>query len=573
MISHRTRQLLLLAAAVVAFAAMVAVVAGYVSTRRDRRDLTFGLEEVDVLLEDGAYTEAAAVLPWLADRATTAGEGMRVLSRAHALYRSTDDARALDEAARTLLDEFPANTSLRSLAVFAAVRSGNTDRALELAREKMGPSEPLIYAWTLLSHASRRAERTGVEPHAVAEPAQSAAEPAQSGAELLLATLSEGSSASDFSRAWRLTGDKRYALDAALLMLSHGRLPDALELAGSAGLSRRWPRFAAGVFLDNAAYGEAARLLRAQTDEDDESLLLLADALMHLREYVPAREIYRELRDRLELPLPALLNLAYIMIQEERASRSANGRSAQRPGTAPGMAVPEAALALIREAHRRYPHSYHAARAELVARTSRGEAVGFEVERWIGTEFEGRARLLALRLTLDPNRRGYEGRLWQLAEQIPSEPVYRFAAWYFAGRDDMEELELVLDAQERAEPTPAWAVFYRGYLAARNGLWNEAAAAFEKSFVSSPSWRAAANAATALFRTGETTRAQARLQDALLLARNTNDPERVHVFLIAARASDTTASMRTFVQQAREIDPNDPEVLLLGTQLDNASPR
>ncbi|MFW6289171.1 MAG: hypothetical protein ACOC2Q_05265 [Spirochaetota bacterium] len=63
----RARQLLLLAVAVLAFAGMIVLVAGGVSIRRARRDLAFGLEELDLLLSEDSgssgLSEASAMIP------------------------------------------------------------------------------------------------------------------------------------------------------------------------------------------------------------------------------------------------------------------------------------------------------------------------------------------------------------------------------------------------------------------------------------------------------------------------------------------------------------------------------
>ena len=70
----RRRQLIILAIAVVAFAGMVTLVSVGVLSRRRNRDLMFGLEQLDVLIDGGQLAEAVAMVPWLADRADEANE-------------------------------------------------------------------------------------------------------------------------------------------------------------------------------------------------------------------------------------------------------------------------------------------------------------------------------------------------------------------------------------------------------------------------------------------------------------------------------------------------------------------
>ena len=564
---QRTRQLVLLAVAVVAFAAMIVLVATGVTRRRSARDLAFGLEELDVLLEDGSTAEAAAMIPWLADRARTAGGAMRVLKRAHALYESDGLVAPLDEAAKLLLAEFPANTTLRSVAVFAAVRAGRPDDALATAREGLATDADApydasydalyaaLYAWTLLNNPGSRLGTDRSDVQATDDPAQQEPAPderttaAGSANELLLAGLERTSPASDFERAWRLTADARYALDAALLHLHEGTPRRAVELVGTAGLSQQWPRFAAGLYVDRARYEEAIDIISRLPQSSLDAQLRLADASMYAGEDDAAREVYDRLLLLRKPPLHALLGRA--VLDDDRQRRAA----------------------LIARAGELYPESFAAARAQAVTGAGDGSdaIAGFE-----GTDYEGRARLLGLRLETQQDRRGYAARLWTLLSEYPSSDGYRYAAWYFASRGALEDLRLVLERARAAEgPTrgDGWSLAYQGLLDAAEGDWSAAATRFEESFVRSPSWEPALNSAVSLARNGENTRAGERLQDALLLARHSNDDRRIDAFLVAARASRDEAEVRRLVEEALAIDPDHPEALLLGAQLENAPAR
>ena len=545
---QRTRQLVLLAVAIVAFAGMIVLVATGVARRRNARDLAFGLEELDVLLEDGSTAEAAAMIPWLADRARTAGGAMRVLKRAHALYESDGLVAPLDEAAKLLLAEFPANTTLRSVAVFAAVRAGRPDDALATAREGLATDAAApyaaLYAWTLLNNPGSRLDASSPDGQAAdGETADGEA------SELLLAGLERTSPAADFERAWRLTADPRYALDAALLHLHEGATERAVELVTAAGLSQRWPLFAAGLYVDRARYEQAIGILSRLPESSVEAQLRLADAFMYAGEESAAREVYDRLLLLRTPPLHALLGRAVL---EDDGRRRA---------------------ALIARAGELYPESFAAARAQAVTGAGDGAdaLAGFEA-----TEYEGRARLLRLRLETRPDRRGYAARLWTLLSEYPSSDGYRYAAWYFASRGALEDLRLVLERARAADDQArdeGWWLAYRGVLDAAEGDWTAAASRFEESFTRSPSWEAALNAAVALVRMDEGTRAGERLQDALLLARHSNDDRRIQTFLIAARASRDEAEIRRLVEEALAIDPDHPEALLVGAQLEKAPAR
>ncbi|MFW5848352.1 MAG: hypothetical protein ACOCXN_01145 [Spirochaetota bacterium] len=548
--------IVLLSIALLALSATVILIATGITLRRNRRDLVFGLEELDILIADQTYGEASAMVPWLAERAVTAGDGLRVLRRAHDVYDRTADPEPMYAAAQILLDEFPANTTIRTMAVYSAVRSQHPQRALSIARQ-LETDDRRVFAWALLNEATEPSD------HSVATNDGESRE-------LLLARLgtaapAEPSAAGDFERAWRMTGDQRYALDAVLLLLRAGDLDAGLELAEEAALARFRPILVAGLLIDQARYVAASKLLAAPaptgavpSGDSTEIELLLADAYLHTGTNTEAQEIYEALVERERPPLHALLNLAWLAGDEERSQ------------------------SLILRARDLYPHSWEAARASSLLSLRDGRDLSFDSAPWAGTPFEGRARLLEMRLERDLDRRGYATSLWSLVQEHPCDECMHFAAWYFYTRSRFEDVEMILDRyrvlrEGTGETEPSWTRFYRGLLRARDGAWPEAAAEFEASFAAAPRWEAGLNAALALYRTGDEQGARGRLQDALLLARSSPDDRRIAVFIAAAHASRDPVARRALVQEALSIDATSQEALLLaaslGGLLDNADAR
>ncbi len=533
----RARQLLLLAAAVLAFAGMIVLVGSGVSIRRARRDLSFGLEELDSLLAEAsdadAVSEAAAMIPWLAQRARDAGSGLRVLKRAHFIYEQTGDAAAMSSAATILLDEFPANTTIRTLAVFASVRTGRTLEALNRAREGLGAQQGEVYAWALLS--------ASVQPDS-RETADDA---------LVLARLGPDSPAADFEKAWKLTGDSRYALDATLILLHEHRGEEALDLALLAGLQRSRPTFVAGMLVDRGRFAEAQTLLAELRSPSIEARLLLADSYLFTGMDSMAAEVYLDLLLRDPPPVEASINLAWLSNDPERAVK------------------------LLQEA--RLVHAdWELDRAWALVGKAPG-AGDLIMDRWSDTVHEPEARLLRLQVDATPDRRGFPAELWRLLESSETPDPFRYAAWYFFTRNRFEDVEIVLRRagalRDADAPEPSWSIFYEGLLAALSDDWERAASHFEASFVRSPSWPAALNASIALFRVSEQARGRDRLQDALLLARNSPDSRRIDAFLIGARAASSGTAALGLVEEALTVDPGSPKALLLAGQLANPTRR
>lgn len=535
----RTRQTAFLVLAVVTLAAVILGIVLGVTVRRSRRDLVFGLEELDILIADGLYEEADAMLPWLAARARTAGDGMRVFRRAYELYRTNGATHGMDETARRLLREFPGNATIRSIAVYAAVRAGRENEALEIASGELGDAVPAVYAWALLSNRKTAVEHREDEHD-----------------EMLLARLGTASPARDYERAWRLTGDERYALNAVLLLLLDD--PEyALELARAAGLRRTWPLLLSDILADRGRFDEAVSLLSGLGSPGPEVPMRLADAHYHSGNDEEAYRIYEALVGDGTATSPAAPPHAFINLAHLTAARggpSAGGRS----------------LELVTRASALYPDSWAVARASALAHRAAGiEPPGLTA--WFATGYEAQARLLALQLEQDPDRRGYEADLWILLERFPSDHSFRYAAWYLFTREHLVEVERVLrraaSLRDDGAPQPAWSRFYRGLLAARAELWVEAAGHFTASFIMSPAWESAMNAAIALARSGEDDEARTRLENALLLARHAKGRQRAQAFLTAARLAPTTEEARRLLGEALAIDPASPDALLLQAQL------
>jgi len=348
-----------------------------------------------------------------------------------------------------------------------------------------------------------------------------------------------------------LTGDSRYALDATLILLREQRNDEALDLALLAGLDRTRPTFVAGMLIDRGRFSEARTILERLPSSSVEAQLLLADSYLHTGRNDLARVIYSDLLLLRAPPVEAFINLAWMSSDAQRA------------------------VELLQQAQTLHT-DWELDRAWTLAGQAEN-AADRVVDRWRGTVHESQARLLRLQVDPAPDRRGFAAELWQLLESSQTTDPHRYAAWYFSSRNRFEDVAIVIDRaaalRDADTAEPAWSLFYKGLLAARGEYWEEAGDRFEASFVRSPSWPAALNAAIALFRTREQARGRERLQDALLLARNRHDPRRIDVFLVAARAAADGATARALIQEALAIDPGSSEALLLAGQLEKPTGR
>ena len=541
------RSLLLLAGAVLTLTVVVLLIASSLTVSRNRRDVRFGIEQLDVLIEDGDLAQAEAMTVWLAGRATTVSEALRVVRRSVELADLTGRGEPLVEVTDIVRSAFPGNTTLRDLHAWALGRGGRAADALALLETATGESVEL-YAWALL------VDRVGAGGTDGRTPVRSADGPSDA---LLIASLGRESGADELATAWRLTGDWRYAVDAVLVLLAAGEGEAALALTDEAVLAVRAPRLGVEVLTDRGEYAralEVAELLQAAEGDPlirADLLLRQADLYLYLGRYDEALGAY----ERLEKLLSGSGRSVPAVVAVNRAWLDPRTREQTL-----GLAV------------REYPDDWSVVSRYIRDRAGRGESSGELLLPWLSGPFATEAALLALVLDPLPDRRGHAGTIWTLIEADPASAVLEYGAWYFASRRNDGDLALILDRAVSLDPAPAWVAYYRGMLAASRGAWAEAGEWFAAAFRRLPDWRAAYNGAVALYRAGDPA-AQRRLDDALLLAGYSDDPQRVSVYTAAARMTRDRAREYDYLERATAANPADAEALMLRSRLENPTGR
>ena len=535
--TRRHRQVIILGISVIAFAGMVTLVSlGVVSRRRDR-DLMFGLEQVDVLIAEDRLSEAAAMVPWLADRADEANEMLSVLKRGVSVLDAGGGPESLNAAAGRAVSTFPGNSTIRSIAVYAAVMSHDLDRALEWSRTYLSHDDTAMFAWVLLETGGLPPQST--ESAAVDTPDES----------FFLAGLNGHALAEDFERAWRLTGDWRYAADAAILFLQDGAVDRGHEMITGASIPLRAPILAADVFRDAGdAPGSLNALSNADACEESRALPRVADALMSLDRYGEAKQIYLDLIEKTPgLSDVPFLNLAWLSLSPEEAMDHYDAAVTGFPES--WQAVEQRAL--------------HLALSDLeTAYASLGDYTGPY----------GGSRESLLRLKLEPlmDLRGYEAAVWALvaAPDVP-EDVLRFAVWYFAGR---EQNEAVLSLLARIESGSSWAHTYTAISLARAGQWSSAVNLLSAAHAAAPSWMTALNLALAHYALGNSTHGAQALMNAEQLARRSGLPsESASVFVTISRVTTDRLVAYDAITTAVELDPTNTQALLIRGRLESGS--
>jgi len=511
-----------------------------VTSRRHQRDVRFGVEQLDVLIEDGRLDEASEMTRWLAERVGSVSDGMRVLRRAREIARLTSDPIVLSDAARLVVSEFPGNHTLQEIYVYALVRSGSPQEALAYADRRIdGRENASLYAWTLLSVAAED-ESIDIATRVSGETA-------------LLTDLSFDSTPEQYVAAFERTGDWRYAADAAMLYMRTGKRNEAADVAFRASLGVRSPELASRIYYDAGRYESALQAIRRipATSRDEETNLLEADLHLINGSLEAAQEMYDSLYEARTPSETAYTNLAWLTDEDELA------------------------LAVLRTGVGVLPDSWRIREQYAVRLAQLDPGQAFQaIDQLLAanSDFDEDASLLRLKLEPDSVRRGYAAALWTLLEQAEHEDTYRYAAWYFLNEGSDEDLQRVLRwASTRLSHTGAWLSAYQAVAAARSGLWNDSSDRFTAAFARDPQWYWALDDAIVSLRALRTNQARERVGDALLLARFSSEPDAALAFVIAARLSDDRLDAAALLDEAEERDPDNQDVRMLRYQLDAAS--
>ena len=527
--SKRWWHVMLLAGSVVIFASVAVVITRQVVDRRSGRDIAFGLEELDVLISDGLLDEARAMVPWLTERARTAGSGLRILKRARELSEASGEWGAFANAAERLSTEFSGNMVLREVAVYARAGNGDFETAQQHAQvllEQTG--NDLYYSWLLL-----RPDRDGPPIDT-----GTAAETTDPGDSVLLSVLSRDSGPEQFAAAWQATGRWEYAHLAALLAVADGNPQRAVELVRDASLDRLSPLLAYDVYVAAGELASAREVINEADPTDIAVSMRRADLALYRARPERASELYSELyREQSDsLPYHAFINLAWSVDDDSQRQE------------------------LFEEALERFPGQWEVVEqaARHLSATDTDRALSL-VRSFQGPRDHGES-LLELLIEADPLRRGFEASIWQLVEIDRSTEALRYAAWYFF---EGPELESIL---ARSEEETWWRQNYRGVLSARTGDWDGALEHFNRSFREFATAPAAYNGAIAHVRRGYLGEAADRLGDALLLSPATPRLE-VAALIALSRLERDRATALGFLERALAVDPGNTEALLRAQQL------
>ncbi len=456
---NRKLQLAFALSALALAAAAVILVHDYVERRRYHHNFLHHIETTDRLLAEDLPEQAESRLKRAAEFARGEQAWMRVLKRAYRIEESRGTAGTMLALARLATEAEPRVQALEAVAVQAAVRAGAYQEAAERAQTHLHAEE----------HASVRAEAVIAAGAYPSEPSPDELEAMHPLVRLVVDATPER-----HLRAYDLTTDPRFAVNAALLYLSADRAEQAQAVLEGIAVPDEAGIVGALVAYELGEYQEARSRLRRLPGEaavETPALLLHAELELRTGRLEEARRVYRELQTAdPDHSAAAWYNYAALI----------DDRSARRE--------------VLADALQRFPQDLRLVNAYV-------EAGGDEEAVLGGLEPAYRAlfRFQAAESESSSGARAVS-RLWDLHNEYPrNEEIAAALARRLAAVRDRSGLERVIgrfaDARVDGDSASYWAAQYAGVLAHGRGDRTAAAEAFESGFAPRRLWQSAHNRA------------------------------------------------------------------------------
>jgi tetratricopeptide (TPR) repeat protein len=446
----------------------------------DITDVPAILMEADYALENGFYSEAANILEKTRSYTGSSQEWMRILKRAEAVSRGTEDFRFLRGFGKAAVGDLPGNEELNAVYTYALIRTGLYEDAYEHAARHI---ESELYH-SLIAEAALNLGPDAYDPKELADNEFS----------VFLGGDPAGDPGFFEELAEEFQDDRLFAASAVAWMME-GNVERAVENAVKIS-SGDFTLLQYYIYYDYGIYDTAAELLEElrYTSELDttEGLLLRADLEMAMGSFEKAGDTYGNIMEAdPEASWIPYLNAAWIYIRQGDYEQAAD--------------------ALIR-GYELFPEKEEVATAFSIfllqiTRVDIDNTVLLQLEEGLKEHEEmlGVYRQ-AVQASKSPER--YRAILWELFNLHPENvKIAQYFAWYLLGIKDIIDLQLVLVKSEKRYGEMEWIRFFHGCIYAVRGQMETAEEYFLQALEKNDRWETAYNMALLATRYGNTDKA------------------------------------------------------------------
>jgi tetratricopeptide (TPR) repeat protein len=510
-------------------------------------ELPVVLRSVDRYVADGYLSRAQEELTDASRRARGVAGWLMVLKRAFAISRALGDYQLLYRLARDAVAAVPRNDELRAVAGYAALRTDRLDTAGGFFEGL--PADR--FAGLLAEHAARDGG-TGAQAGLPADTQ-------------LLLTLHRQADPEEFIRVAEETGDRRFALDAALRLAGNGRVERAYRVAAErlepdeSRMLLLWLAYDAGDHEAARAHAEA--VLQVQGDRAD-IMLVYADVLRELGEASAAAQVW-------EQAVRAFPRYSWKPYSGLAALEAREGRR-------------DAALSWINAARGYFPEVEELVvdHAWLLYAADRREEARALLEAYAtnhGDAQLAQATLLEL-FPSHPTPERYRSALWQAFNRYPGNQCIAAALiWYLYGYSDAQGIRTVIDRHAAHGAQTGRLEFQRGALAVLTGKLEEAQSHFQRATESRPQWESQYNLSVVLMMRRQFHGAMEHLREADAMLRGENPsvaaPRRSIVRLQLARCLAAMGNLEAALREVRyalDLDSRNHEARLVAADLQSS---
>lgn len=466
---------------------------------------------------------------------------LSLLKRAYIYAGATEDYAFLTELSEKAHKDFPGNKEINFIFIYSLMRSNRYQEASErinrLSVKDYAGFRSEIATGLIISRGS------GVYQPEFADP---------------IITTFSSEKPETFIEAGKITGDRRFFLNAGLLCMKAGHTEEAMDLIKQ-GFLEPWPETALLISYDSGNLTSAQYYLQVLYQIREYASiphkLLSADILYLLADYSGVLEMYLSLlQEDPEVSWLAYYNSAWVYVLKKDY---------------------KLAIDLLERALLFYPDN-----TELIlflancysVSGKRSEAVKILTEHQKRQGSDIRAVFALSVLNKELNRQRFESEIWNILSRKAEEKeeVYRYFARYLLDIRSYSEVFNVLDKAELEYPGKSWVSFLRGIAYAATDQKDKSIESFIRSNDLLPGPEGYYNIGILYKQNRDYAKAEESLYGSLELAKNATDQIKSSIYsqlaLLFFETGRNDAAER-HIQYALDLYPHNLEALMLKRNL------
>ena len=397
------------------------------------------IEDIDKALDSGSANIQNLLIDG-SESAYSAHSWLRILKRAHLFGKKQGEFSFLNNLSGRALKEYPGNEKIASVKVISSMEAGDSDSAWSIAQDHL--TSEATRSINVESFLRSAAEKSSKDSNELVHP---------------LAEVSQSRNPELFIESYKVTKDRRFLFDAALLELSTGNHAESLDLINRAGGTAQVNYVKALVLYDLSNFSQSYDHLIRELEKGEMNPentakihLICADTLIKQKKLKESIFHYREsvaISPQIS-PVP-YLNLG-------RNFNNVRGKSV-----------------FLKRGSIHFPKNVKLKGAFGISLMESGDIQDAKtyLTNALPDDENGNLSLLVLSELLPrTNETRLTVKLKQLLRENPgNHRIGRYFAWQSAARRDFEQIEDILRTAYYSASDKSWYRFYRAVISTASG--------------------------------------------------------------------------------------------------------